>query len=360
MSDPTATSAGNLADILNQTGNSTKLRLVSLPDSAYVGNMIIAVANLSQSCKSGEDDDEEEYYEYLPLPNREIHFYLTDADCGSGEYISSTSAFTDSSGNATGILWLGSIGESRIRVKFSGEGKPSPCPTPGNNACDPFNSSANQRCVELSASNACESFVAVDTLIPLSVVAHSPVNVIVTDPELDSIGVSFNTISGAHYDVASDSIYIPSMKTGDYAIRVVEDTADNSADSSYDLIARVNGYAPASLASFSRLPVGGESHDYVINYEGSGSECLSIPGDANGDGMLTLTDVVAVISYLFYKPGCNPAPECWFNGLHCRGDWDADSSVNLIDVVIGTNCIFMKSGGPWKPVSNGLCCQPLL
>ena len=87
--------------------------------------------------------------------------------------------------------------------------------------------------------------------------------------------------------------------------------------------------------------------------------CQAIPGDASADGNHTLTDIIDVVNYVFNKPGCSPAPQCWLSSLHCRGDWNGDGKVGLADVVYGVNYIFNRPGGPWTPKPSGSCCQPV-
>ncbi len=86
-------------------------------------------------------------------------------------------------------------------------------------------------------------------------------------------------------------------------------------------------------------------------------------GDANADGRLSLSDVVAMINYIFQKPGypfCSSNSYlCWLSGLPCRGDWNGNSQVSLSDVLRGINYLFGKPGGPWEPLPSGACC-PLL
>jgi hypothetical protein len=85
-------------------------------------------------------------------------------------------------------------------------------------------------------------------------------------------------------------------------------------------------------------------------------ECLLKTGDANADGKLTLIDIIAMVNYIFYKPGCSPQPQCWLSGELCRGDWNGNGQVSLSDVLTGVNYLFNKPGGPWNPKASGICC----
>jgi hypothetical protein len=196
--------------------------------------------------------------------------------------------------------------------------------------------------------------------IPLYVQAHSPVNLIVTDPIGDSIGATFNTISGATYSIFNDSVYIPEVLLGHYYIEVVKDPDDQSGDSSYSVDARVDGTADQVLAAAAPVPQGGQAHNYIITAEPSTPECLSKPGDANGNGLLNLVDIISIVNYIAAKTACAPVPDCWLWGLNCRGDWNADGLITLTDAVWGVNYLFGKPGGPWYPVTSGACCLSVL
>jgi len=86
-------------------------------------------------------------------------------------------------------------------------------------------------------------------------------------------------------------------------------------------------------------------------------------GDADSDGKLGLTDVVALVNYIFQKPNypyCSTNSYlCWLSGLLCRGDWNGDGRVSLADLLRGVNYVLGKSGGPWEPIPSGACCSLL-
>ncbi|OGC93179.1 MAG: hypothetical protein A2142_09270 [candidate division Zixibacteria bacterium RBG_16_48_11] len=195
--------------------------------------------------------------------------------------------------------------------------------------------------------------------IPLYVQAFSPVNVIVLDPNDDSIGISFNTIGNAYYNMANDSIYIEEALPGHYQIKVVKDTLDLSNDSSYAIEARIDGTADNLLASSAPVPSEGEEHNYVITSQPNLPSCLSLPGDANGDGKLNLVDIISIANYVNNTSGCQPRPDCWLWGLNCRGDWNGNGVTTLGDAISGVNYIFTRPGGPWNPVATQACCLPL-
>jgi len=89
------------------------------------------------------------------------------------------------------------------------------------------------------------------------------------------------------------------------------------------------------------------------------TSCTAKPGDANSSGTYTLGDAIAIVNYVFSKPGCLPLPTCWLSGLLCRGDWDGSGTVTLEDAIRAVNYIFNKPGGPWNALPVGVCCLPL-
>jgi len=89
---------------------------------------------------------------------------------------------------------------------------------------------------------------------------------------------------------------------------------------------------------------------------GASSACLVRPGDANASGSYTLGDVIAIVNYIFNKPGCSPQPLCWISSLLCRGDWNGSGTVSLSDVIQAVNYIFNKPNGPWNALPVGVCC----
>ncbi len=63
------------------------------------------------------------------------------------------------------------------------------------------------------------------------------------------------------------------------------------------------------------------------------SSCVCIPGDADGNGIITISDAVFVINYIF---GGGPTP--------CNGDANCDCIITISDAVYLINYIF--GGGP--------------
>lgn len=71
-----------------------------------------------------------------------------------------------------------------------------------------------------------------------------------------------------------------------------------------------------------------------------------ICGDANGDGIIDVADVVYLVNYLF-RNGTAPHP------VLCVGDCNDDGTVNIADVVYLINYLF-RSG----PIPIDTCCCP--
>jgi hypothetical protein len=63
-------------------------------------------------------------------------------------------------------------------------------------------------------------------------------------------------------------------------------------------------------------------------------------GDANGDGVINVTDVVYLINYKFLVPP-GPPPKPWE-----AGDVDCNGTINITDVVYLINFLFLDPPGP--------------
>jgi len=114
-----------------------------------------------------------------------------------------------------------------------------------------------------------------------------------------------------------------------------------------------NGYDQATA-----LAVDGGGNVYVSGYSyGGGSHldyatikyiqfaCVDTAGDANGDGKVTLPDIITLVNHVF-KGGPKPNPVC-------RGDANADAKITLPDIITEVNYVF-KGGS--KPVKSRECC----
>ncbi len=140
----------------------------------------------------------------------------------------------------------------------------------------------------------------------LRFVAYSPVNLIVTDPVLDSIGIDFNTIPGAFYDTTQDvngdgdrddRVVIPNPIMGQYMVRIVPEPGGSG---NYSLSVKLNGNEDRVLVANAACPGPGQVDTVFYNVP------QFLHGDANRDGKKSVSDVVFLINYLF-KGG--PAPD---------------------------------------------------
>jgi hypothetical protein len=180
------------------------------------------------------------------------------------------------------------------------------------------------------------------TLIPspLIVVAYSPVNIIVTDPNgfrfgKDADGNPITEISPAGYfETPHDSVIIFNPLLGEYNIGFVRETGAPPG-STYSAIIRVDGTAQIVLAADEVAPDPGITVTYPYKVE-EGYHYAN--GDANDDVRVNVGDAVFLINYVF-KNG--PAP----NPL-AAGDANCDHRVNVADAVKIINHVFKSGPAP--------------
>ena len=167
----------------------------------------------------------------------------------------------------------------------------------------------------------------------------------------------------------TDSVKTISWSASDNdSVDHVELRLDRGNDGTYEeLIANVAGNS-GSFQWTVTGPTALQAKVQAIAYDTSGNSgsdasdstfllgCLAKPGDADSSGTYSLADAIAIVNYVFNKPGCAPLPLCWFSNLLCRGDWNASNSVSLGDVIQAVNYIFNKPGGPWNAMPVGVCC----
>lgn len=102
--------------------------------------------------------------------------------------------------------------------------------------------------------------------------------------------------------------------------------------------------------------------------------CNFVPGDVNGVGGITLTDIIHLINFYFDKdkPPClgSDLGNCWEPFPLCRGDIDGIGGTTLTDIIYLVNYYFDKSrpatscngadpGNCWTPVASDGCCLPV-
>ncbi|MDH4222017.1 MAG: SBBP repeat-containing protein [candidate division Zixibacteria bacterium] len=180
----------------------------------------------------------------------------------------------------------------------------------------------------------------------LTFLAYSPVDIIVTDPPGDSIGLGFNTIPNAVYDTTQDVngdddkddlVIIPEPLVGEYIVRIIGEPG--SAGGTYTLAVRLNGNEDTPMVSSVPAPEPGETdmlYYTVLQY---------LRGDANSDGSTTVSDVIFLINYLF-RGGKLPEPMSLGDANCCREE-TGDCVVVKISVADVIYLIsFLFRGGP--------------
>ncbi len=175
----------------------------------------------------------------------------------------------------------------------------------------------------------------------LSLNGYSPINLVVTDPKSDSIGIDFNTIlEGSSYDTSQDVngdgekddvVKIPNPYLGVYQVRVVpEDTGH------FSLGIRIDGNDQVVVASNVVIP----STDTTFEYQAEVFQTLR--GDVNQDAKINLIDIIFMVNFIF-KAGPPSNPLALAN-LNCDKKADGSENITLQDVIYLVNYIF--KGGP--------------
>jgi len=170
---------------------------------------------------------------------------------------------------------------------------------------------------------------------------YSPVNLVVIDPKLDSIGINFNTIlEGSSYDTTQDVnndgekediVKIPSPYQGIYQLRVIpEDTG------SFSVGIRIDGNDQLLLANNVVIP----STDTSFEYQAEVFETLR--GDLNKDTRRNLADIVFFTNYIFR--GKLPPEPLALGNVNCDKTEIGGEKVNLQDIIYFVRYIF--KGGP--------------
>jgi hypothetical protein len=180
----------------------------------------------------------------------------------------------------------------------------------------------------------------------LRFMAYSPVDLIVTDPVLDSIGVNFNTIPGAFYDTTTDldndgdkddRVVIPNPIMGEYMVRVVPEPGGSG---NYTLAVKLDGNEDRVMIANAPCPGPGQVDTVVYTVP----EYLH--GDANRDGKKTVSDVVFLINYLF-KGGPAPDPVDLGDVNFCKQNPPVEpGQPTVADVVYMINYLFKGGKAP--------------
>jgi len=180
-----------------------------------------------------------------------------------------------------------------------------------------------------------------DTLL---FIAYSPVNLIVTNPDGDSIELGFNNIPNATYDTTTDRnhdghrddiITVPNPAVGQYLVRVVTEPGGSG---NYTCAVKLDGNEERVMLANAPAPGPGEVDTVVYTVP----EYLH--GDANRDGKKSVSDVVFLINYLF-KGGPAPVPVNLGDVNFCKENPPVQpGNPTVSDVVYLVNYLF--KGGP--------------
>jgi hypothetical protein len=185
----------------------------------------------------------------------------------------------------------------------------------------------------------------------------SPVDMVVTDPQGDSIGIGFNTIGlGSFYDTTTDinsanltgpdgdpddHVTIPHPIAGGYHVRIIREPG--SADTArFTLGIRIDGnqlLVPDDYRNATITALGVTVPDTYV-----WTAATTLAGDTNADGVFTSSDIIYLVNYVF-KSG----PPVVVPG---HGDVNCSGAVTSADIIHLVNFIF-KSGAPPCSQSGG-------
>lgn len=191
-----------------------------------------------------------------------------------------------------------------------------------------------------NTSEFCGNFVL--TSAPLIIVGYSPINLQVTDPAGDSIGLTssgtlFQTISPASYTETGydhDSVYIDFPLLGEYIIDVIgEDGALPGA--LYSMGIRIDGTANCVIVVDALVPAEGEVTSYSYEVE-EGYHYIN--GDVDRNEIINLLDILYLIDFKF-KDGPQPYP------LYAA-DANCDLTINLLDILYLIDFKFKEGPAP--------------
>jgi hypothetical protein len=175
---------------------------------------------------------------------------------------------------------------------------------------------------------------------PLIIVAYSPVNLWITDPDgyyigKDSVGSDFQTITSASYDeVINDSITIFNPILGHYLIEVIPEVGAPPG-ATYTIGIRIDGTEQAIMTLEADVPASGTRDTANYNVE-EGYHFKN--GDANDNGIVNIQDITFLINYL-YKQGPAPYPVI-------AGDANCDGTVNIRDITYLINYLYKQGPAP--------------
>lgn len=188
---------------------------------------------------------------------------------------------------------------------------------------------------------------ACDTYDTLQFTLQSPVDMVVTDPSLDSIGKVFNFIlDGSTYTDNTDTngdgdpddiVTIPRPLSGQYLVRIFPEPNADPNDT-YTLTIRINGNQLITPEGHEDAKVSSLPAVFVWNAAGT------LAGDANADGNFTAADIIYMVNHIF-KGGPGPV-------VPGHGDVNCDNVTTSSDVIRLVNFIFKSSIPPCSRTAN--------
>lgn len=175
-------------------------------------------------------------------------------------------------------------------------------------------------------------------------ILFSPVDMVVTDPRGDSIGIDFNTIlNGSSYDTLTDFnsdldpddiVSIPNAIAGDYQVRIIREEGAGDEER-FTLGIRINGNQLLIPDDYNDMPVSALGDSIPDTYVWTAATTL--PGDANADGTITSSDIIYLVNYVF-KGGSPPV-------VPGHGDVNCSGSTTSADIIYLVTYVF-KGGDP--------------
>ena len=178
---------------------------------------------------------------------------------------------------------------------------------------------------------------------PLQVIAHSPVNLRVTDPEggyigRDEFGVLQQTIIDAEYPESGpdddDIITLSNPIVGEYIIEVIPEYG--TVPGEFYAIGTRYVYPPECMLVVNAAVPGEGTIDTLHYTVASGWHYTN--GDADRSGEINILDATYIINYL-YKGGFVPNPIG-------AADVDCDLTVNILDVTGLINYLYKGGSAP--------------
>jgi len=178
----------------------------------------------------------------------------------------------------------------------------------------------------------------------LQFLIFSPLDMVVTDPNRDSIGIGFNTIlAGSDYDSLSDYnldgdpddiVTIPNPYEGEYTVRLIREP-DALDEDKFTLSIRIDGNQLLDPEGYKDQFVSalGTIVPETVVYK----TALTLPGDVNANGSITSSDIIYLVAYVF-KGGTGPV-------VPGHGDVNCNGSVTSSDIIYLVTYVF-KSGDP--------------